>query len=103
MQCIKCFCHGTKLRTEHVGDLIVVLKNPEKDIFLIKQAYALRDINVDQSYYLGSRLSRRPNGKIMMNMEEYCKEVIQKYKQKVTNEKENIPLLVDEHPETDSS
>ena len=38
----------------------------------------------------------------MMNMEEYCKEVIQKYKQNVTNEKENIPLLVDEHPETDS-
>ena len=85
-----------------MGDLIVILKNPEQHTYLIKQEYALRDINVDTSYYLGSKLLKRPDGKIMMSMEEYCKEVIQRYKQNVTNEKENIPLLVDEHPETDS-
>ena len=71
----------------------------------IEQEYALQNIKVDPSYYLGSRLSRRPDGKILMNMDEYCKEVIRKYeeKHKITIKKENIPLSVDIQPEMDTS
>ena len=89
----------------HVDDIIVASKTPQEFISQIEQEYALRNIEVDPSYYLGSRLSRRPDGKILMNMDEYCKEVIRKYeeKHKITIKKANIPISVDAQPEMDTS
>ena len=89
----------------HVDDVIVASKNPQQYISLIEQEYALRNIEVDPSYYLGARLTKRPDGKILMNMDEYCKEIIRKYENKhdITLKKENLPIPAESHPEMDTS
>ena len=100
---IKVSKHGYDMIATHVDDLIVVAKNPEEYISLIEQEYALRNIEVDPLYYLGSRLKRLENGKIQMNMEEFSKEAIGKYETKhsLTLKKENMPIAVDAKPELD--
>ena len=42
--------HGYDMIATHVDDLIVVAKNPEEYISLIKQEYALRNIKADPLY-----------------------------------------------------
>ena len=97
--------YGYDYIATHVDDVIVASKNPQDYIARIEQEYALRNIETDPSYYLGSRLKRRPDGKLQMNMEEYCKETIRKYETKhnITLKKENIPMQVNVKPENDTS
>ena len=102
---IKKTSYGYDYIATHVDDVIVASKTPGEYMARIEQEYALRNIETDPSYYLGSRLKRRPDGKLQMNMEEYCKETIRKYESKhnITLKKENIPMPVDSKPETDTS
>ena len=89
----------------HVDDLIIVSKNPEEYLSLIEQEFALRNTEANPSYYLGAKLKLLPNGKFLMNMEEYIKEVIRRYEAKhnITLKKENIPMPVDAKPEMDDT
>ena len=87
----------------HVDDLIIVSKTPQECISLIEQEYALRNVEPDQSYCLGSRLKRLENGRIQTNMEECSEEAIGKYESKhnLSLKKENIPISPDAKPEID--
>ena len=96
---------GYDMIATHVDDLIIVSKTPQECISLIEQEYALRNVEPDPSYYLGSRLKRLENGRIQMNMEEYSKEAIRKYESKhnLSLKKENIPISPDAKPEIDET
>ena len=89
----------------HVDDVTVAAKEPQSCTSQIKQECALRNIEHDPKYYLGSRLIKRPDGKVLMNMEEHCKEAMRQHKKKhdITLKKENIPTPAESHPEMDAS
>ena len=97
--------YGYDMIATHVDDIIIASKCPQNYVALIEQEYALRNIEPDPSYYLGARLKRRPDGKLQMNMEEYCKEMIRKYESKhnICLKKETIPMPTDAKPETDTT
>ena len=97
--------YGYDYIATHVDDIIIASKCPQDYVALIEQEYALRNIEPDPSYYLGSRLKRRPDGKLQMNMEEYCKEMIRKYESKHNTclKKETIPMPTDAKPEIDTT
>jgi len=63
----------------HVDDIIVVAKKPQHYLALIEQHFALRNIESEPSYYLGTRLKKRTDGIVTTNMEEYIKEATRKY------------------------
>ena len=62
----------------HVDDLIVVGKTPQEYIALIEQEFALRNVESEPQYYLGTSLTRMQDGKILMNSKSYITEVIRK-------------------------
>jgi hypothetical protein len=97
--------YGYDFTAVHVDDLIVISREPEEHLSLIEQEFALRNITSDPTYYLGSSLKKLPDGRILMNMEDYVKETIRKYesKFKLILKKENTPMPVDAHPENDTS
>ena len=66
----------------HVDDLIVASKNPQECIAKIEQECALRNTEIDLSHHLGSKLKRRPDGKLQMNMEDHIKESIRTHETK---------------------
>ena len=100
-----------QLIATHVDDLIVVAKKPQEYIANIEQEYALRNIESEPSYYLGTSLKRIEDGRIIMNSETYIKESIRKYETKYGPEGENnytiaksdIPMATNAHPELDTS
>ena len=65
-----------------VDGIIVAAKDPQEHIAKTEQECAPRNIEVDPSCHLGSRLKRRPDGKSQMNMEEHIKERIKKCESK---------------------
>ena len=89
----------------HVDDLIVVAKQPQEYIALIEQEFALRNIESEPAYYLGTSLKRIEDGRIVMNSENYIKESIRKYETKhnITLKKEALPMKANAHPELDVS
>ena len=72
---------------------------------MIEQEFALRNIESEPSYYLGTSLKRIVDGRVMMNSENYIKESIRKYESKYnhTVKKQNIPMDTKAHPELDQS
>jgi hypothetical protein len=97
--------YGYDYIATHVDDLIVVSKGPQEYISLIEQEFALRNIESEPSYYLGTSLKRIDDGRIIMNSEKYIKESIRRYETKydTTVAKEPIPMKVDSHPELDNT
>ena len=89
----------------HVDDLIIVGKTPQEYIALIEQEFALRNVESEPQYYLGTSLTRMQDGKILMNSESYITEVIRKYEEKhgLTLRKQPIPMDTKAHPELDKS
>ena len=89
----------------HVDDIICVAKNPQHYIALIEQHFALRNIESEPSYYLGTRLKKRTDGTVTTNMEEYIKETTRKYESdhKFTLKKQNVPMSPTCHPELDDT
>ena len=102
----------------HVDDLIVVSKNPQEYIANIEQEYALRNIESDPSYSLGTSLKRIEDGRLLMNTETYIKESVRKYEAKYKPErqkptadgtdnytiaKSDTPMDPKAHPELDDS
>ena len=102
---IKKMEHGYDYIATHVDDLIVVAKKPQEYLALIEQEFALRNIESEPSYYLGTSLKRLEDGRIHMNSEDYIKESIRKYEANynITLKKENIPMPCDAHPELDNT
>ena len=58
--------YGYDYIATYVNDVIVASRKPQDYIARIEQEYALRNIETDPSYYLGSRLKRQPDGKLQM-------------------------------------
>ena len=88
----------------HVDDLIVVGKKPQEYIALIEQEFALRNVESEPQYYLGTSLRRIQDGRIVMNSASYITEALNKYEKNYTAlKKENIPMRPEAHPETDTS
>jgi len=89
----------------HVDDLICVGKKPQEYIALIEQEFALRNIESEPQFYLGTCLTRIQDGRVKMNSTEYIKEVLRKYETKhgITLRKENVPMHPKAHPELDST
>lgn len=80
----------------HVDNVIIVSKQPEEYTPLIEQEFALRNIESEPSYYLGTSLKQINDGQIMMNSTKYIKESIWKYESKynITIAKEPILMKV---------
>ena len=66
----------------HVDNIIVVAQDPQHYLSMIEQHFSLRNIESKPKYYLGTRLTKCPDGMITTNQEEFIKESIQKYKTK---------------------
>ena len=90
-----CDCMDT-----HVDDAMDTAEKPQECRSQIRH-----NIEHDPKYFLGSRLTKRPDGKVLMNLEEHCKEAMRQHKKKhdITLKKENIPTPAESHPEMDAS
>eukprot|EP00536_Pseudo-nitzschia_multiseries_P008477 jgi/Psemu1/20504/gm1.20504_g len=73
----------------HVDDLMVVSRKPQEWIALIEQEFALRNIESEPRYYLGTSLTRIKDGRLLLNSTKYISE--------------NLPMKTDCHPELDNS
>lgn len=87
----------------HVDDILIEAKNPSRYMSQIEQKFALRNIEYNPSYYLGSELKIK-NGNKHVSCGKYITEALSIYQTKHgTIKKQNIPITPDSHPELDDS
>ena len=69
------------------------------------QEFALRNIESEPQFYLGTCLTKIKDGRVKMKSTEHIKEVLQKYETKHGNtlRKENVPMYPKANPELDTS
>ena len=84
--------------------MIIVAKDPNKYLNVIKDKYPIGNIEETPEYYLGNNLEMRNNNTIKVNSKKYITEVINRYESKHgTLKKENVPSTPKDHPEMDES
>ena len=88
----------------YVDDIIIVAKDPNKYLNVVKDKYPIRNIEETPEYYLGNNLEMRDNNTIKVHSKKYITEIINRYENKHgTLKKENVPATPKDHPEMDES
>ena len=102
---IKSMPYGYDYIATHVDDLIVVSKTPQEYIATIEQEFALRNVESEPAYYLGTSLKIIEDGRVKMHSEKYINECVRKYESNyaITLPKEALPMKVGSHPELDET
>ena len=69
--------------TLYVDDVIIVGKEPDKYLEIIKSKYPIQNVSYDPKYYLASNLEVRKDGTTKVSGKKYISEMLRNY------EKEN--------------
>ena len=88
----------------YVDDLIMVSKDPTKDIEFIRRKYPIRNIEHNPEYYLGNDIQVRDDKTIKVSNQKYITEMLRKYEKEYGEiRKEKTPMTAGDHPELDDS